>query len=184
MSTTERLEGSPIPSSIENAGDWEAIARQIASQAGLPPVVTPDVLAGMIASAIPLLFEADAANNMNLLRGTFADQVIAQCQRNAGCLMGARPTSAVVHLVGPHLEDGHPVLRAHISVQVEDPNGSQSVSSQFWDVQLEAQVTVEQASCPNCGAPLGKGELICGHCGTDVRTVSEVPLLVSRVELY
>jgi hypothetical protein len=118
------------------------------------------------------------------LRGTFADQVIAQCQRNAGSFTGARPASAVVHLVGSHMENRQPVLRARISIQVEDPDGAQTVNNQFWDLQLGAQVTVGQPNCPNCGAPVGKGELICGHCRADVRNVVEVPLVVTRLELY
>jgi uncharacterized Zn finger protein (UPF0148 family) len=80
--------------------------------------------------------------------------------------------------------DGHPVLRAHVSIQVQDADSSQSVNSQIWDLQLGAQVTVGQSICPSCGAPLAKGELICGHCGTDVRSATKVPLAVSRLELY
>lgn len=100
----------------------------------------------MIGSAVPLLFEADAAKDMNLLRGTFADAVIAQSQRNTGCLEGGHPTSAVVHLVGAHTVDGHCLLRAHLIIQVQDADGSQRVARQFWDLQLGAQVTVGQTS--------------------------------------
>jgi hypothetical protein len=184
MTSTGQLQVSPIPASIDNVEDWKEIARQIASESGLPTVVTPELVAGMIGSAVPLLFEADAAKDMNLLRGTFTDPVIAQCQRNAGCLLGEQPISAVAHLVGVHKVDGHPALRAHLSMQVQDADGNPSVNSQFWDLQLGAQVTVGQSQCPNCGAPIAKGELICGHCRTDVRSVVEAPLVVSRLELY
>jgi NMD protein affecting ribosome stability and mRNA decay len=43
---------------------------------------------------------------------------------------------------------------------------------------------VGQQTCPNCGAPIGNGELVCGYCRTDVRSLVEVPLVVSRLELY
>jgi hypothetical protein len=184
MTTTEQLQLAPISVSIDNIEDWEAIAKQIASAAGLPTVVTPDVVAGMIGSAVTLLFEADAAKDMDLLRGTFTDLVIAQCQRNAGDLLGGKPISAAAHLVGAHMVDGHPVLRARVSVEVQNADGSRRVNNQFWDLQLGAQVTVGQANCPTCGAPIVKGELICGHCRTDVRSVVGVPLVVSRLELY
>jgi hypothetical protein len=184
MTTAEQLQISPIPASIDNVGDWEGIAHQIASESGLPTDVTPDLIVGMIGSAVALLFQADAAKDMNLLRGTFADPVIAQCQRNAGCLLGEEPISAVVDLVGAHMMDGHPVLRARIPVRVRGADGSESVNSQFWDLQLGAQVTVGQTTCPNCGAPIATGELICGHCRADVRSVVNTPLVVSRLELY
>ncbi len=184
MTTTGQLQASPIPATIDNAGEWDAFAQQVASLSGLPTQVTPEMLAGMIGSGVALLFEADARKDMNLLRGTFADLVIAQCQRNAGCLLGAQPASAAVKLVGVHLTDGHPVLRVHVAIQVQGGGDGAAVNSQFWDVQLGAQVTVGQAQCPNCGAPIGTGELICEHCHTDVSSVVQVPLVVSRLELY
>ena len=41
-----------------------------------------------------------------------------------------------------------------------------------------------QGRCPNCGAPIARGELVCEHCRADVRSVVTVPLVVSRLELY
>jgi hypothetical protein len=88
MTTAEQLKVSPVPTTIANPGEWEAIAKQIASESGLPTEVTPEMVAGMVGSAVALLFQADAARDMDLLRGTFADPVIAQCQRNVGSLLG------------------------------------------------------------------------------------------------
>ncbi len=184
MSTTENLELAPIASSIDNLDDWGSFAQQIEAHSGVPTVVTPELVAGMIASAVPLLFEADCSRNPSLLRGTFTDPVIAQCGRNAGDLMGAQARSVAAHLVGVHMAEGHPVLRVHLRIEVLHPDGSSGMGSQFWDLQLGAEVTVGQATCPNCGAPIGKGELVCGHCRTDVRSVVDVPLVVGRLELY
>ena len=138
----------------------------------------------MIRTAVPLMFEAQRTSNTNLLRGTFSDAVVAQCQRNADCLLGGRPTSAVVHLVGGHADGAHGVLRAHISIQGQSADGAQTLDRQFWDLQLDGQVTVASPACPNCGAPISGGELVCGHCGTDVRSVVAVPIVVSRLDLY
>jgi hypothetical protein len=184
MTTTEPGQLAPVSASIDNVADWEEISERITSVAGLPTLVTPDLVAGVIGGALALLFGADAAKDMNRLRGTFADPVIAQCQRNAGELLPGRPVSAVVHLVGAHMADGHPVLRTHVSVQVQGASGQEMLTSQFWDLELGSQVTVGQANCPNCGAPIATGELICGHCRTDVRSVVAVPLVVSRLEFY
>jgi hypothetical protein len=184
MTTTEQLQLSPIPVTIDNLGEWDGIARQLASETGQPTAVTPELIVGLIGGAVPLLFAADASKDINLLRGTFTDPVIAQCQRNAGAFLGERPVSAVVDLVGAPMVDGHPAIRARVAIQVQDADGGQSVNSQVWDLQLGAQVIVGQAICPGCGAPLAKGELICGHCGTDVRSITKVPLVVSRLELY
>lgn len=184
MSATGQLQVAPIPATIDNGSEWQQFAQQIEAQAGAPPAVTPELLTGVLGSAVPLLFEADATSNANLLRGTFADPVVAQCERNAGDLMGARPLSVTGHLVGARLVEDHPSLRVHLSIAVKGADGAEAVNNQFWDLQLGAQVTVGQPTCPNCGGPIAQGQLICSHCGTDVRSVVHVPLVVGHIELY
>ena len=184
MTTAEQLKVSPISAAIVNPGEWETIAKQIAAESGLPTTVTPEIVTGMIGSAVPLLFEADTARDMDLLRGTFADPVIAQCERNVGSLLGETPVSVIINLIGAHMVEAHAILRVRLAVQVKGGDGSETVNTQFWDLQLGAEVTVGQAICPNCGAPIAQGALICEHCRADVRTVVKAPLVVSRLELY
>ena len=180
----QQVQVPPIPTTIDDPESWDETAQQLAAEAGLPTPITADVLTAMIGSAVPLLFEADATRNMDLLRGTFADPVIAQCQRNAGCLQGDQPTSAVIHLVGAPLVAGHPVLRLHLVIQLQSADPTRTAEAQFWDLEPGAQTVVGQTTCPNCGAPITTGALTCGHCGTDVREVVSVPLVVSRLEMY
>jgi hypothetical protein len=184
MTPTQQLDLSPISTAIDNVDAWPGLAQQISARAGLPTELTPELICGMLGSAVPLLFAADAAHNVDLLRGTFADPVIAQCERNAGQLAGARPFSAAVHLVGTPVANGQPALRTHLKVEVQTADAAHGVSGQFWDLQLGAQAVVAQATCPNCGAPIAGGHLICEHCGTDVRSVVSVPLIVGRLEIY
>jgi hypothetical protein len=184
MTTAQELKISPVPASIANPGEWEAIAKQVAAESGLPTQVTPELLAGMVGSAVPLLFESDAARDADLLRGTFSDSVVAQCQRNSGCLLGETPMSVVINLIGAHMAEAHPTVRVRLPIQVKSADGSESVNSQFWDLELGAEVTVGQATCPNCGAPIAQGALICEHCRADVRSVVKAPLVVSRLEMY
>ena len=184
MSSTQELRIGPIAASIDNPEDWEVLASQITAGTGMPTAITPEMIIGMIRSAVPLLFAADAARDANLLRGTFSDAVVAQCMRNTGELMDAQPTTAAVHLVASRVVDGHPVVRAHLSIDTRSGNGTPPTQNQFWDLQFGGQVTVGQLDCPNCGAPIGAGELICGHCHTDVRGVVDVPIVVTRLDLY
>ena len=184
MSATGQLQVAPVEATIDNAADWPQFSQQIESVAGAPPAVTPELIAGMLGSAVPLLFEADATANAELLRGTFSDAVIAQSMRNPGNLMGEHPSSVTGHLVGAREQESHPLLRVHLSIAVKTAEGGEGVNNQFWDLQLGAQVTVGQVTCPNCGGPIPQGQLICAHCGTDVRSVVQVPLVVSHLELY
>ena len=184
MSAIEQREIASVPATIEDAADWVTLADQITAGTGMPTVVTPEMIVGMVGSAVSLLFAADSARNLNLLRGTFSDPVVAQCARNAGTLMGALPQAVAIHLAGSRVVDGHPVVRAHLSIRVIQPDGTPTQCQQFWDLQFGAQVTVSQPACPNCGAPIGKGELICGHCHADVRSVVDAAIVVSRLELY
>jgi len=184
MSATGQLEIAPVSATIDNAADWDVLANQITVETGMPTAVTPEMVVGMVGTAVPLLFAADAARNLDLLRGTFSDLVVAQCTRNAGTLMGALPTAVVVHLTGSRVVDGHPLVRTHLSIQSTHPDGNLTRCQQFWDLQFGGQVTVSQPSCPNCGAPVGTGELICRHCHADVRSVVDVPIVVSRLDLY
>jgi hypothetical protein len=151
---------------------------------GEPSTLNVELVAATVASAVPMLFAADASGNMDLLRGTFTPTVIAQCQRNAGSLNGDAPLSVTLHLVGTPMNEGARVLRVHLLVDTRSPDGSQHGTSQFWDFTFNAQVTVGQTTCPNCGAPLSGGQLVCDHCHTDVRRTVEAPLVVNRLELY
>jgi hypothetical protein len=180
----QQLQLAPVPATIDNPHDWNTIAGQVMRATGMPLTATPESLLAMVRGAVPLMFEAQVAGNAGLLRGTFADPVVAQCQRNGTRLLTGQPRSATVHLVGSRLVGGHPTLRVHVVIDGEGSGGEPTVDRQFWDLELGAEVTVGQQTCPNCGAPIAAGELICGHCRADVRTSAQVPLVVSRLELY
>jgi hypothetical protein len=184
MSATGQVRLPPLPASIDNPEAWEEIAQEITRGTGLPLTVTPDVVLAMIGSAVPLMFEAQGAGDAGLLRGTFADPVVAQCQRIGVCLLSGQPTSTVVHLVGSRVVDGHGVMRVHVIIQGKTAAGEATVDRHFWDLQLDGEVTAGQTTCPNCGGPIAQGELICDHSHTDVRSTVDVPLVVSRLELY
>ena len=175
---------APVSVSVDNPEDWADILTQLAAGTGEPSTLTLDLVTTTVGSAVPILFAADASGNMDLLRGTFGSAVIAQCQRNVGSFSGDTPNAVLLHLVGTPVQDGGRVLRVHLLVDTRSPDASQHATSQFWDFTFNAQVTVGQSTCPNCGAPLGSGELICDHCHTDVRRTVEAPLVVNRLELY
>jgi hypothetical protein len=180
----QHLQLGPVPASIDNPDDWGTIADQLTRGTGLPLTTTSGALLAMVRGAVPLMFEAQVGANPGLLRGTFADPVVAQCQRNGTSLLSGQPRSTVVDLVGSRVVDSHPTLRVHVVIKGEAPGGEPTVDRHFWDLQLGAEVTVGQQTCPNCGAPIATGELICDHCHTDVRTTVQIPLVVSRLELY
>ncbi len=184
MTMSDRATLSPVPLTIDNPEDWAGLNQQLSDGLGVPSGLSPELFSGVVASSVPLLFAADASGSMDLLRGAFTDPVIAQCQRNTGCLHGDTPESAVLHLVGTPMRDGKPVLRVHLTIMTRTPEGAGSANSQFWDFAVGASVTVGPASCPNCGAPLASGQLICDHCHTNVAQRVDAPLVVSRLELY
>jgi hypothetical protein len=184
MTVSDQSRLAPVAVSVDNPEDWPDILNQMAAATGEPSTLTLDVLTATVGSAVPMLFAADSSGNMDVLRGTFAPGVIAQCQRNAGSLNGDEPVAVVLHLVGTPMRDGDRTLRVHLLVDTRSPDGVQHGSSQFWDFAFNAQVTVGRSSCPNCGAPLEGGQLVCDHCHTDVRQTVEAPLVVNRLELY
>jgi hypothetical protein len=184
MTAVDSVECAPIPATIDNVDAWPGIADQIAATAGLPTAVTLDTVAGLLGSAVPLLFAADKAGDANLLRGTFVDRVVAQCQRNQGCLQGDRPVSVIGHLVGAPAHSDQPALRVHLAITTQAAEGRPGATSQFWDLLIDPAVTVGAHDCPSCGAPLAAGHLVCDHCHADVRSEVQVPLAVGKLELY
>jgi hypothetical protein len=175
----------PITASIENPQDWASISATLAHGSGTPPAITPDSLAAVVGRAVPALFAADASRDTAGLRGLFTDQVIAQCLRTMGCLGGARPRSASVHLVGQLPSTaGHPVIRAHVMIDVRDAEGREIVERQFWDFQLGAQLTVAASACESCGGPVRAGDVFCVYCGHDLRGLAAVPLAVCALKFY
>lgn len=173
-----------IAVSYDNEAEWTGLAERLSQEGGAPTQLTADAVGQMLGGAVALLFAADAARDYDLLRGTFQDPVVAQCQRNAGCLEAQTPVSATVHLIGSPPNTGHPTLRTHLALRTTRTDGQEGHVGQSWDLQCDAMTTVGQASCPNCGAPIPGGALICGHCGHDVRSVVTAPLSVSRLEIY
>lgn len=173
-----------IDARIVNPELWSALEAQIAHATALPPAATPEALATLISGALALLYRADADGDADPLRGTFSDSVVAQVSHNPHSLLGARPTAASIEWVGARMAGEHPVVRAHVSIEVELPGGAGSVQRQFWDLQLGGQVTVAPPACPTCGAPLAAGEVVCNHCGTDVRESARPDVVVTRLELY
>jgi len=184
MTMSDQARLSPVSVSIDNPEEWASIMDQMSADNGAPSVLTPELLTDTVGSAVPMLFDADVSGNMDPLRGIFADQVIAQCQHHSGCLNGDAPTSSVLHLVGTPMHEGRPALRVHLLIKTRGRDGSEGVNSQFWDFAVGAQVVVGQSTCPNCGAPLGDGQLICDHCHANVGRAVDAPLIVTRLELY
>jgi hypothetical protein len=184
MTMSDQAKMSPVSVSIDNPDDWADIAQQLSASAGVPSCLTPDVLMGTVGSAVPMLFAADASGTTDLLRDAFAPQVIVQRQRLSGSLNGDTPDSVVLHLVGTPIQDGKTELRVHLLIKTHTSAGGEGASSQFWDFAVGAQVTVGRTSCPNCGAPLGNGQLICDHCHANVGRTVDAPLVVNRLELY
>jgi len=180
VSTTRQ----PIAARLGDPDDWPAIAGQLTRATGLPVAVDADALTAFVAGALALLYEADRSGDAGPLRGSFADPVVAQVQRNAHSLGGATPTGVTITLAASRVIDGHPVIRTHLAVAVHTPTGLPAVQRQFWDLQLGGQATVAAPACADCGAPLAPGELLCHHCGADARLLAHPPVLVARLEHY
>lgn len=178
---------TPITLTLENPEEWPKLAEQIEARTGMPPTSDPEEIVGMAALAVALVYQCDADGDFGRLRGTFTDDVVAQCERNHGCLMGARPLPGTMELIGAGYNDtGDPAVRVRVAITVQsDDSGPPRPSTVFLDLQLGAEVTEESTSvCKNCGAPLAHGQLVCSYCGSDMRTVMRVPLAVCNLELF
>jgi len=184
MTMSDVPELATVPVDLDNPEDWNDIAQQLAAVTSIPGSVTPELLTMTVGSAVPILFAADRSGDSDILRGTFTDQVMTQRRGLPGSLDGDTPVSVTLHLVGAPLREGKPVIRAHLVIATRSADGGSGANSQFWDFTIDTQVVVGQATCPNCGAPVPEGRLICDHCHTDVRQVVSAPLVVSRLELY
>lgn len=169
---------------LDNPEDWDDIVQELAAVSSISGALTPELLTMTVGSAVPILFAADSSGDADILRGTFADQVITQRRGHPGSLNGDTPVSVTLHLVGAPAHEGKPAIRVHLLIATRSADGGSGANSQFWDFTIDTQVVVGQASCPNCGAPIPEGRLVCDHCHTDVRQVVSAPLVVSRLELY
>jgi hypothetical protein len=184
MTTPEHSQLATVPVTVDNPEDWSDIDRQLTAEGGKAGAITPDVLAMTVESAVPMLFAADRSGDADSLVGIFSDQVVTQRRNQAGSFHGDIPVSVTLHLVGAPPHEGHTAIRAHVLVATTSPDGGSSATAMFWDFGVDAPVVVGQSSCPNCGAPLAAGCLVCDHCHADVRQVTSAPLLVTRLELY
>jgi hypothetical protein len=179
---------TPSPMTVTNPQAWEQITHDIEMHTGVPPNATLEEVADLVSSAVALLYAADASGKMDLLRGVFCDPVVGQCERNRGCLDDAVPgPGGQLTLIGePYLSNGDPIrgLRVRAEFPITTPAGPTFPSALFMDLEFGTRVTVSEANnCTNCGAPLGRGEILCSHCGADMRAEVSTPLAISRLQL-
>ena len=184
MTVPDQSHLTTVPVTVDNPDDWGDISTHLAAESGSGGAITAEVVAEMVGSAVPMLFAADASGDTDMLRGTFSDQILVQRRNQAGSFNGDTPVSATVHLVGSPTHDGQSAIRAHVMVATTSTDGGSAATGMFWDLTVDTTVVVGQSSCPNCGAPLAAGCLVCEHCHADVRQVISAPLVVSRLELY
>jgi len=178
----------PSHIAVTNPQAWEQITHDIEMHTGVPPNATVEEVADLVSSAVALLYAADASGDMEVLRGVFCDPVVGQCERNRGCLQEAVPApGGQLTLIGePYLPNGDPIrgVRVRAEFRVTTPAGTTLPSGLFMDVEFGSHVTVSGAhNCTNCGAPLGPGEILCSHCGADMRAEVSTPLAISRLQL-
>jgi zinc-ribbon domain len=172
-----------LPVSVENPETWNEISRAITERTGLPPVTDLASVLGFVGASIRLVFEAENAQRPDTLRASFAEPVIAQLIRHGGGFIGSTPSAADVNLVGVPGSSGPPAVRLRIRITAANPAGQPSYLEQFWDVQMGGgTVTVGATTCPNCGAPLADGAIVCSYCRADTRSAQNVPLLVVKLE--
>jgi hypothetical protein len=173
---------------VTNPQAWEHITHDIEMHTGVPPNATVEEVADLVSSAVALLYAADASGDMEVLRGVFCDPVVGQCELNQGCLHDAVPAAGgQLTLIGePYLPNGDAIhaVKVRAEFPVTTPAGTTLPSWLFMDVEFGSHVTVSGAhSCTNCGAALERGEILCSHCGADMRAEVSTPLAISRLQL-
>ena len=174
--------GPSVPVSFENPETWSDLGVRLA-RVGFSGT-SLDQLAGLVSTAVPLVFACDLSGDYSAMHGVFSDVTVAQCEQNSGSLQGAQPASVSVRIAAVQSELTPPTLRIHLTIGVIGAADGASVLGQFWDVASNQQAVVGQSTCPNCGAPIASGLLACTHCGADVRSVVSVPFVVERLQLY
>jgi hypothetical protein len=176
--------GAGIPVTTENAQDWPDIASDIEKRSGTPPTADLSVVERFMGDCIALLSEADRAHNPELLRGSFADELVGRLLRLTVPACGWTAVAAHLVLIGAPAGVERAVLRIRANVQARDQDGDEpSVHEQFWDLAFgDLTATVATTNCPNCGAPLTQGVLVCPYCHTDTRATAHVPLQVVRLQ--
>jgi len=177
---------APVAIAVANPAHWADVATAFERQTGVPLNVNVEYLEAFVATAVPALFLADATGQYGLLRGFMLDLVVAQCERNRGILEGASAQGVSLFVVGiPHdePEPGVPI-RLKLGISATSRTGLSKAVEQFWDVSVNQTATISLVKCPDCGAPLAPGELVCHYCHVSTAQVVVHPLLVSRLRLY
>jgi hypothetical protein len=175
--------GAAVPTTVDNPADWGDITAAITRRTGTPPSVGLESLCRFVGDAVALLVDADKTGTFEELRRSFSPQVVAQLAAHPGDYAGCRPRAVRLTLIGAPHRDGDPVVRVRVRIELADAHDGGVESDQFWDVQMKA--TPEHTApdvCPNCGAPLGAGALVCGFCRAEPGPSSATPLLVARLE--
>jgi hypothetical protein len=182
-------DGEPLPQvpvTCENPEEWGPInaSRPALASGGNVPTMTLEGVQQLVSVGVPAMFAADATGDFSTLPGLFSDGAIGVLSINRGTFAGKRPHTVTVRLVGyPHDHAAEPHLRIHVQIEMADSAG-QDAEGQFWDIAQNVVTTTTKPVCPSCGAPTEPGAVVCRFCGADVRSVSNSPLMISKLQLY
>jgi hypothetical protein len=183
---TDTVSGAPtpvqIPVVIDNLADWTDMAKVLASDLSVQSTITPELITQFVGSAVKVLFSIGSIEQIGLARGVVSDHVLNQFEHLIGQLSGT-PVAVTVHLVSTPEDGDHYEVRIHVGVRVN--GGNAEVVWMVWDLMTDAAVAVAPSTCPNCGAPLENGVLICPFCHASVLpTAARSPLQITRLETY
>lgn len=187
-SSVDPATGSPttpveVPLTVDNPGDWASLAAKMGAEVGLPTHATREAVTNFVQHAASVLFVADASHNIDLLRSIFEEGVVESYRNLFGQFANATPQAYAVHLISSVPDNNRPDIRILVTISYQR-SGADRVSKMFWDLVFDTTLRVAAARCPNCGAAVEAGGLICTYCQHELSTTVAAAVAVSRVQEF
>jgi hypothetical protein len=178
------ITSSEVAVTIANPEMWPELLDKIHQESGFGADVTMDTLVSTLTTAIPLFFNADKTGSLDSLLGVFTNELLSKLASYFPHLEGVDPVSAEATLISTKEIDSNTSIRVHLVLTTTPVPKDLEILKQFWDLLIDAEVTVSDTVCSKCGTTLGLASSICENCGTDTRKKLTVPLAVSHISLY
>ncbi len=174
-----------ITTNILNEKDFLNLGKDFAKP--LPQEISLESVKLFVSTMVPQMYSCMINHDFRSLLNSFSQEAVEALKFLSAHYVGNEPNLVEVNLVGLTPDQANKdfmELRIHLTVHAADSDGSPVILQQFWDVSGNHSFEGSLSQCPNCGAPVEAGTIVCKYCHSDLRSESTATIFVSRVQSY
>jgi hypothetical protein len=163
-------------------GEWDQFVQNY-DMKNFPSGISSDGIINFIKAAMMAQF--DPRDDYSSSKSYFGPKSIDEIKMCPYTSLGSQPREVSIKLIGliKQPETAIHLLRVHVHIELAVPYDGQESVGQFWDIEVNEVAGDVKSVCPNCGAPY-TNQAFCSFCGTELRAMGGISMMVDKLQLY